>query len=121
MKTDVKHLVGNCHQRRKIMNKYAVARYSLLLQIVLPGAARLAPWKWTLMILFTSVNPGMTGKVTTGGESTIASGTYMFLFLNWILDYRNNLLFHKSQTGGLKMMVWGRWVVAVRQQVIFCW
>jgi hypothetical protein len=101
------------------MNNYAVARYSLLLQIILPRAARLTPWKWTLMILFAGVDSGMTGKVTTGGKGTIASRTNMFLFLNWILDYRNNLLFHKSQTSVLKL-VRGLWVVAVRQHVILC-
>lgn len=100
------------------MNDYAVARYSLLLQIVLPRAARLAPWKWTFMILFASVYPSMASKMTAGGESTIASETYMFLFLNRVLDYGDYLLFHEAQTSGLEMVVWGWRVMAVRQQVI---
>ena len=77
------------------MNNYAVARYSLLLQIVLPRAARIAPRKGTLMVLLASVYPCMSGKVTAGSECAVTSSTYMFLLRNWVLNYRNNGLFHK--------------------------
>src|ERR1700691_297876 len=81
--------------------------YSLLLQIVLPGAASFAIGEWALMILFSSVHPGMPGKVTTGCEDPIASGTDVLLFRNWFLDDGDYLLwFHIRQTSDIGLRVW---------------
>ena len=68
------------------------SKYSLLLQVVLPGAASLAVGERALVILFTSVYPCMTGQMTTGSENSIAGGADVFLLGNRVLDDGDYLL-----------------------------
>ena len=62
------------------------SKYSLLRKVVLPGAASLAVGERALAILFTSVDPCITGQVTTGSENSIAGGADMFLLGDRVLD-----------------------------------
>lgn len=97
-----------CHQQHARTSKY-----SLLLQVVLPGAASLAVGERALVILFTSVYPGMAGQVTTGSEDSIAGGADVFLLGNGVLDDGDYLLrlqvgVAHDVGGGI-----GRWTVVV--------
>ena len=68
------------------------SKYSLLRKVVLPGAASLAVGERALAILFTSVDPCITGQVTTGSENSIAGGADMFLLGDRVLDDGDYLL-----------------------------
>lgn len=52
--------------------------YSLLLQIVLSGAARLAAREGALVVTLACVDPGVSSKVAAGSETAITGLTHMF-------------------------------------------
>lgn len=66
--------------RQEIEYQWEGQRHLLLLQVILPGTSSFTAGEGAFVVSFTCVNAKMAGKVTTRGESTVASAADM-LFL----------------------------------------
>ena len=82
--------------------------HSLLLQVVLPGAACLATREWACVVALSGMNPRVASQMATGREAATAIIAHVLLLRRWWAGR------HRGRSSSRKVLLCGRQGVRLR-------